>query len=278
MPAIPPISDFTGASVTEGEFKTALSNLHLFLTGLLGTTGDQAAGQAALGALLGAGADVKTGAYTVTVADRGRVIACNGTFTVTLPDAGAVGSGFAVAVANYATGTVTVDPFSTQTIDGASTKALAANTMLVACAVAGEWLTVGGVTLPAASTSQAGIVQLIDSISSTSQTMAATANAVRVAYVTGANAQATADSANANANNRVSKDNGHNAVGSCVLALPSDSAAHLPGSTIAGSLLRPSTGASSFTLPALSGTWRCLGYTPDSSETTFRATLWQRIS
>ena len=37
MPAIPSIASFTGASVTEGEFKTALSNLHLFLTGLLGT-------------------------------------------------------------------------------------------------------------------------------------------------------------------------------------------------------------------------------------------------
>ena len=137
MPAIPSIASFTGASVTEGDFKTALSNLHLFLTGLLGTDGTQAGAQAAMGAILGAGSTTKTAAYTVDFTDRGKVIACNGSFTVTLPDASAVGSGFAVAVANYGTGTVTVDPFSTQTIDGAGTKTLSANTMMVACAVAG---------------------------------------------------------------------------------------------------------------------------------------------
>ena len=182
MPAIPSIASFTAPTVTEGEFKTALSNLHLFLTGLLGTDGTQAAAQAAMGAILGAGSTTKTAAYTVTSADRGKVIACSGTFTVTLPDASAVGSGFAVAVANYGTGTITVDPFSTQTIDGATTKALSANTMLVACAVSGEWLTVGGITLPTASTSAAGIVQLSTSVSSTSTTLAATPSAVKAAY------------------------------------------------------------------------------------------------
>ena len=182
MPAIPSIASFTGPSVTEGEFKTALSNLHLFLTGLLGTDGTQAGAQAAMGALLGAGSATKTAAYTVTSTDRGKVLACSGTFTVTLPDASAVGSGFAVAVANYDTGTVTVDPFSAQTIDGATTKELGANTMLVACAVSGEWLTVGGMTLPTASTSVAGIVQLSTSVSSTSTTQAATPSAVKEAY------------------------------------------------------------------------------------------------
>ena len=182
MPAIPSIASFTGASVTEGEFKTALSNLQLFLTGLLGTDGTQAGAQAAMGAILGAGAATKTAAYTVASTDRGKVIACSGTFTVTLPDSAAVGSGFAVAIGNYGTGTVTVDPFSAQTIDGAATKTLATNTMLVACAVAGEWLTVGGVTLPTASTSTAGIVQLSTSTASTSTTLAATPSAVKAAY------------------------------------------------------------------------------------------------
>ena len=198
MPAIPSIASFTGASVTEGDFKTALSNLHLFLTGLLGTDGTQTGAQAAMGAILGAGSTTKTAAYTVTSTDRGKVIACSGTFTVTLPDASAVGSGFAVAVANYGTGTVTVDPFSTQTIDGAGTKTLSANTMMVACAVAGEWLSVGGVD--AASTSKAGIVQLVDSVASYSQTLAPTANAARVAYDTGAYAQTLASNAQSTAN------------------------------------------------------------------------------
>ena len=209
MTALPSIASFTAPTVTEGEFKTALSNLHLFLSGLLGTTGSATDAQAALGALLGAGVETKTGAYTVAAADRGRVIACSGDFTVTLPDAGEVGDGFAVSVANYGTGTITVDPYSTQTIDGATTKALAANTMLVACTVAGEWLTVGGMTLPTASTSQAGIVQLSTSVSSTSTTLAATASAVKAAYDL---------AANHTHSQYLDTDIGHNVVGSLCFA------------------------------------------------------------
>lgn len=276
MPAIPSIASFTGRSVTEGEFKTALSNLHLFLTGLLGTDGTQAGGQAAMGALLGAGSTTKTAAYTVDFTDRGKVIACSGTFTVTLPNASAVGSGFAVAVANYGTGTVTVDPFSTQTIDGATTKALGANTMLVACAVSGEWLTVGGMTLPTASTSVAGIVQLSTSVSSTSTTQAATPSAVKEAYDLAAGKAA----AGHTHSQYLGTDIGHNNVGSLCFARQVSPGAFTtnPGDTVAGAFLRPAS-ASDWSVSALSGTWRCLGYavsdgTPDSLATT----LWQRIS
>ena len=285
MPAIPSIASFTGASVTEGDFKTALSNLHLFLTGLLGTDGTQAGAQAAMGAILGAGSTTKTASYTVDFTDRGKVIACDGSFTVTMPDAGVVGSGFAVAIANYGGGTITVDPFSAQTIDGAGTKTLSANTMMVACAVAGEWLSVGGVD--AASTSKAGIVQLADSISSTSQTLAPTANAVRVAFDTGAhaqtlanNAQSAANSAWNNAESRVSKDCGANNVGSLCFArrVSAGTFTTNPGDTVAGTYLRAAstTGVSS---SALAGTWRCLGYsTSDGTPSALSTTLWQRIS
>lgn len=191
MTALPSIASFTGASITEGDFKTALSNMHLFLSGLLGTTGAASDAQAAIGALLGAGALLKAVSYTVTAADRGKIIACSGTFTVTLPDASTVGSGFAVAVANYDVGTITVDPFSTQTIDGDATKTLIGNSMAVCCAVSGEWLTVGGT--PTATTSRAGIVQLVDSVGSTSQTLAPTANACKYAYDTAVSAQTTAN-------------------------------------------------------------------------------------
>lgn len=278
MTALPPITDFTGANVTEGDFKTALSNMHLFLSGLLGLTGEQNAAQTAMGVILGAGADLKVGAYTVAIADRGRVIACNGTFTITLPDASVVGSGFAVAVANYGTGTITIDPFSTQTIDGATTKNLTANTMMVACAVAGEWLSVGGVDIPNASTSQAGIVQLSTSISSTSTTLAATASAAKTAYDRGTTALNTAISANNNAESRVPKDSGFNTVGSSCFAIPITTTSHAAGSTIAGSSLRAAAAGLSGGSTALSGTWRCLGFVPDSSVTSLRATLWQRIS
>lgn len=285
MPAIPSIASFTGASVTEGDFKTALSNLHLFLTGLLGTDGTQAGAQAAMGAILGAGSTTKTAAYTVDFTDRGKVIACDGSFTVTLPDAGVVGSGFAVAIANYGGGTITVDPFSAQTIDGAGTKTLSANTMMVACAVAGEWLSVGGVD--AASTLKAGIVQLVDSTASSSQTLAPTANAVKYAFDNAIhgqwlanNAQSTANSAWNNAESRVSKDCGAGNVGSLCFArrVTSGIFTTAPGGTVAGADLRPAS-AVGIIASALAGTWRCLGYavssgTPNDSATT----LWQRIS
>lgn len=277
MPAIPSIASFTGTSVTEGEFKTALSNLHLFLTGLLGTDGTQAGGQAALGALLGAGESTKTAAYTVTSADRGKVIACSGTFTVSLPDAAAVSAGFAVAVANYGTGTITVDPFSTQTIDGGTTKALGDNTMLVACAVAGEWLTVGGMTLPTASTSAAGIVQLSTSVSSTSTTLAATPSAVKTAYDLAAGKAA----ASHTHSQYLDKDIGHNVVGALCCAYRTTGTAFtvLPGTTVSGADLRPSSaGGLFYSSDSLSGTWRALGYAKSGDSESARVTLYQRIS
>ena len=278
MPAIPSIASFTGASVTEGDFKTALSNLHLFLTGLLGTDGTQAAAQAAMGAILGAGSTTKTASYTVDFTDRGKVIACDGSFTVTLPDAGVVGSGFAVAIANYGGGTITVDPFSAQTIDGAGTKTLSANTMMVACAVAGEWLSVGGVD--AASTSKAGIVQLVDSYGSTSQSQAPTANALRmgvdVVWAHASSALNTANSAWNNAESRVSKDCGAGNVGSLVMAKRKFAGASAAGSTLPGSELYSCSAAGGVGV-ALAGTWRCLGFASGNTGPE-SVTLWQRIS
>lgn len=276
MPAIPSIASFTGPSVTEGEFKTALSNLHLFLTGLLGTDGTQYGAQSAMGAILGAGSLAKSAAYTVDFTDRGKVIACSGTFTVTLLDAAAVANGFAVAVANYGTGTVTVDPFSTQTIDGATTKTLGANTMLVACAISGKWLTVGGMTLPTASTSVAGIVQLSTSVSSTSTTQAATASAVKDAYDLAAGKA----SASHTHSQYLGTDIGHNIVGSLCFArrVSSGIFAALPGATVAGADLRPAS-AAGISASALAGTWRCLGYSESTgTPNDLATTLWQRIS
>ncbi|KAA0572263.1 hypothetical protein FZ983_32345 [Azospirillum sp. B21] len=50
----------------------------------------------------------KTGAYTVTAADAGKLIDCNGTFTITFPTASTVSSGFTVVVHNSGSGTVSV--------------------------------------------------------------------------------------------------------------------------------------------------------------------------
>lgn len=156
MTAIPSISDFTDSATTEGEFKTALSGLHDYLTGLLGTAGTPPAAQAALGALLGAGVATRTTAYTVVDADRGKIIACTGSFALNLTAAATLGAGFAIAVANVGSGTITVDPAGTETIDGAASYALPGNTtILIACTGSG-WLIVGASPLPPVTNPYAG--------------------------------------------------------------------------------------------------------------------------
>ena len=51
MTALPSKTSFTGSTVTQGQFKTALDNLNDFLSGLLGTDGTAASARAALGAI-----------------------------------------------------------------------------------------------------------------------------------------------------------------------------------------------------------------------------------
>lgn len=60
MTALPPSTDFTGSSVTQGQFKTAISALRTFVADLLGTdSGDEPAARAALGAAAaGANSDI----------------------------------------------------------------------------------------------------------------------------------------------------------------------------------------------------------------------------
>lgn len=48
--ALPPATDFTGAAVTEGQFKTALTSLRTFLAELLGADGSVATALGTLGA------------------------------------------------------------------------------------------------------------------------------------------------------------------------------------------------------------------------------------
>ena len=50
MTALPPSTDFTGAAITEAQFKTAISNLRAYLAGLFGSDGTAATAIATLGA------------------------------------------------------------------------------------------------------------------------------------------------------------------------------------------------------------------------------------
>ncbi len=119
MAALPPISEFTGSGVTEGDFKTALSDLRGFLAGLLGAGGTSAEALAALGAV-GAGVLSKSGDYTVAQGDRGRLIESTAALTLSLPEASTVGAGFAFVLANSASGDVVLDPYASEQIDGAT--------------------------------------------------------------------------------------------------------------------------------------------------------------
>lgn len=116
MAALPATASFVGATVTEDQFKTAISDQRSFLAGLLGTTGERGAALTAIGASLN-GVLSKSATYTVLAADRGKLI----DFTTAGSDlnlpAVSVGDGFVVAFRNSASsGNVTLK--AADTIDG----------------------------------------------------------------------------------------------------------------------------------------------------------------
>lgn len=124
--ALPLATDFTGASITEAQFKTAITSLHDYLAGMFGTTGVPKDALLAINALLTA-TSAKTGAYTVVAGDKGTLIDCTAnTWTLSLTAAATLGSGFAFAVRNSGSGVITIDPNASELIDGAATTSLAA--------------------------------------------------------------------------------------------------------------------------------------------------------
>jgi hypothetical protein len=130
MAALPPSSDFTSGSVSEGAFKIAITGLRDFLSGLLGTTGGQSPALQAMGAPYNK-VVTKTAGYTVIASDRGTHFDLSGTFTLALTAANTLGDGFAFSVRNSGSGAITVDPNGTETLDGSTTVSLAGGQSLV---------------------------------------------------------------------------------------------------------------------------------------------------
>ena len=97
-----------------------------------------------MGALIGAGTITKAGTYTATSADRGKIIECTGSWTLSLPDAAAVSDGFALVIANTGSGAITLDPYASQTIDGQPTKVVGAKQTVICAASSGNWIAVSG--------------------------------------------------------------------------------------------------------------------------------------
>lgn len=144
MATLPPSSDFTGASVTEGGFKSAITTLRSYLNDLFGSDSSNKALARETLAVPISGTTAKTGTYTAVAADCGQVLNCTGTWTLTLTSAVTLGDGWNVAVANTGSGTITINTSLSQLIDGAtSTTVLAGQTKLIHCTGA-QFVTVGG--------------------------------------------------------------------------------------------------------------------------------------
>lgn len=86
----------------------------------------------------------KSGAYTVVTGDRGKLIkATAGTWTLALPAAATAGDGFFFIFRNDGAGVVTIDPNGSQTIDGATTKAVSQGSAMLVLCDGTEWATIG---------------------------------------------------------------------------------------------------------------------------------------
>lgn len=125
MTALPSTSDFTATNLTKVQFRNAISALRDYLAGLAGTDGTVATALATLGALAGRYATL-SGATTLTAADRGKVLDCTNSWTLTLPAVSAAGSGWSAIVTNRGTGTITLDGAGAETVNGAATLAVPA--------------------------------------------------------------------------------------------------------------------------------------------------------
>jgi hypothetical protein len=238
--ALPAASAFTGAGVTEGGFKTAQTAQREFLAGLFGADGTQATALATLGALLN-GVSAKAAAYTVVAADRGKLIDCTGTWTLTLTAAATLGAGFAFGIKNSGAGTITVDPNGAELIDGAATAAFGPG--------------------------ESGFVLADGMVFKTVAKAAALTSAAIVAALTYTPAVNTHNHSGV----YVGVDHGYNAVGSFLFAFKAVGIS--VGTTCAGNLVFPADSHDTISA-AMTGTWRCLGTITGSGG----STLFQRIA
>lgn len=138
MPALPASSDFTGGSVTEGQFKTAVTAQRDFLASLLGTDGTVSTALATLGVLFNAVVN-KTSAYTVVAGDRGKLITASGSWTLSLPAAATAGAGFAFCLWNGNSGAITIDPNGAELVNGAATLSVAAYSGAIVVCTGTAW-------------------------------------------------------------------------------------------------------------------------------------------
>lgn len=103
-------------------------------------------GTVAVGQILGTGYETVTTAadYTIAVTDRAKLFTwTGGVGTFALPSVVDAGNNFFVAVGNQGTGQITIDPSSSETIDGASTLVLNPEESAFVVCSGTEWFTIG---------------------------------------------------------------------------------------------------------------------------------------
>ena len=145
MTTLQPSSNITDSAATQGAAKSFLANIRLFVSSFLGTdSADQVGALMGLGTILNSSL-LKAGAYTVVKANRGQVICCNGTFTLGVDAAITLGDGFAFGVFNYGSGTITIDPYLNEWIDGATTKTLAPGKLAIVYCNGTRFASVGSI-------------------------------------------------------------------------------------------------------------------------------------
>lgn len=148
MTALPAATDFTGASVTEAQFKTAITSQRDFLASLLGSDGVLLTALQTLG-VIGSNVVAKSANYTAISSDRGKLLSYTGSYTLSLNPAATLGNGFAFAVRNNGTGTITIDPSGSETINGQTTLLLSPQQALILVCSSSTWYTLGGDGTPA---------------------------------------------------------------------------------------------------------------------------------
>lgn len=94
--------------------------------------------------------DAVTSTYTIIASDLGKVKNCtSGTFTISLTSAATLGNQFNCYIKNSGNGVITIDPASSETIDGLATLTLTSNEAAYIVSNGTNWYTVGKVqTIP----------------------------------------------------------------------------------------------------------------------------------
>lgn len=80
-----------------------------------------------------------TGTYSVVAGDRGKMLYCTNTFTLTLLAAATAGDGFNIGISNSGSGTITVDGNASETINGSATITLEAGEGCILCCDGSNW-------------------------------------------------------------------------------------------------------------------------------------------